>query len=85
MCGIVQISPVHVSLCKYHQFMYLCANITSSCISVQISRAERFRIICIWKILEKSSPNCGLTWKMDGSSRKNLQHFSLPSLLRSSH
>ena len=28
----------------------------------QQRRSERFRIICIWKILEKISPNCGINW-----------------------
>ena len=28
----------------------------------QQRRSERFRIICIWKILESISPNCGIKW-----------------------
>ena len=28
----------------------------------QQRRSERFRIICIWKIIEKISPNCGIEW-----------------------
>ena len=28
----------------------------------QQRRAERFRLICIWKIIEGITPNCGITW-----------------------
>ena len=28
----------------------------------QQRRAERFRIICVWKIIECVTPNCGITW-----------------------
>ena len=31
-------------------------------IKSQQRRAERFRIICTWKILDKLSPNCGISW-----------------------
>ena len=31
-------------------------------ISLQQRRHQRFRLICVWKILENLSPNCGLSW-----------------------
>ena len=30
--------------------------------------AERFRVICTWKILEGIAPNCGLTWRSNDRS-----------------
>ena len=29
----------------------------------QQRRAERFRIICVWKVLENISPNCNISWE----------------------
>ena len=34
----------------------------------QQRRAERFRIICTWKVLERITPNCGLSWSSTESS-----------------
>ena len=45
-------------------------------ISSQQRRHERFRIICVWKILESLSPNCSLSWS---TSETNGRLCHIPS------
>ena len=41
----------------------------------QQRRSKRFRVICTWKILEKITPNCGLSWS---SNEKTGRVCSIP-------